>query len=261
MNEITIVVTTSDGYTSLIDGFIFFYNKFNPDNNFNLFFALESVELNSYSNFNFITTYKKNWSERLHFVLESIESEFVFIIPEDFYLAHKVDLLRVQDLLSFSINHKIDHLGGFSNQDNTTLELFSNGMEYFSVDKTWFKPYIHLFSGSGIYRRTFLMKILRKNENIWEFETNAGYRVNQFTVNNYRYKTNSEPFAVYPPGIISRGELTNDGSDFLKIHNYELEWVSQKRKVTTFEDSRAIRLARIPFRLLKRIANILFNKF
>lgn len=261
MNDITLVVTTSDGYTSLIDGFVLFFNKFYPNSKLNVYFALESIEIESYSNFHFITTYKKKWSERLHFVLNIIQSKFVYIIPEDFYIMHEINLEGFQDLLNFAINRKIDFLCPLFSQNNTRYELSSNGIDYYSVDKTWIKSYTILFAASGIYNRIFLMKLLRKNENIWEFENNAGYRVNQLQVNNYRYKTVKDPLAIYPPGIIFRGKLTKEGTHFLKKHNYNIKWKQQKRKVTTEEDSKILRYTRIPFRILKRIINISFNKF
>jgi hypothetical protein len=259
-HSFSLVVITSDGYSSLLDGFIFFYNKYSDLPDTKVYIALENDYRESFSNFIFFTTSSSNWSSRVHKILERLDSEYVYLMPEDFYMQHAIDINKLDSVLRFCIKNEVDFIGPLYLHENITFIEDDSDIKFYRINNNFIKNYKYLFAGSGIYKRSFLLKLLRSNENIWEFELNSSFRVNQKKVNNYRYSSNIDPLAVYPPGIISRGELTTLGKEFLDDHNYTINWMSKQKMVTTSDDSILKRIIRIPPRYSKLLINIFFNK-
>ena len=248
--DIAIVVITSDGYASLLDGFFYFFEKFNTIKDLKVYVGLETTTMKSTDAVNFITTNKNNWSERLHFVLRRIVNEYVYILPEDFFLIHEVDKLKFNSLLKFAKQKNTDFLCPMSSENSLIYKNKSDGIDYYQIKNSLLIKYRNLYAGSGIYNKRFLMSLLRKNENIWEFENNSSFRVNPITSKNFRYHSKTDPFGVYPPGIIFRGSLTEAARDFLKIHEYKLNWQKKDRLVITSEDNLLTRLSKIPSRYI-----------
>lgn len=54
MHDITIVVTTSKKYRELIDGFIYFFNKFWSECKFEVIIILEDEKRENFDNFRFL---------------------------------------------------------------------------------------------------------------------------------------------------------------------------------------------------------------
>ena len=258
--DIAIVVITSDGYASLLDGFFYFFEKFNTINDLKVYVGLETTTMKSTDNVYFITTNKNSWSERLHFVLKRIVNEYVYILPEDFFLMHEVDKLKFNNLLKFAKQNNADFICPMNSENSLLYKNKSNGIDYYQIKNSLLITYRYLYAGSGIYNKLFLMSLLRKNENIWEFENNSSFRVNPITSKNFRYQTKTDPFGVYPPGIIFRGTLTKAAQDFLKIQEYKLIWQKKDRLVITSEDNLLTRLSKIPSRYIKRVTNIFLNR-
>jgi hypothetical protein len=257
--KIDFVVVTSDGYTDLIDGFVFFANKYASNVNFHFYFALENKIMTSFDRYEFITTMKKSWSERLFHVLKSINVDYIYLIPEDFFFCHHADIESLQKIIDFANNNKVDFICK-SETNNSEQILISNQVIEFYKNNDIQNDLSSLYASAGYYNRIFLMSILRRNENIWEFESNTGYRVNPFTSLNYRFLYKGNPFGLYPPGIIYRGKLTTEGKKLLYDNDYHLHWQEKKRYVITEEDNLFSRLIRIPYRIIKRLLNIHFNK-
>jgi hypothetical protein len=258
------IVTSSNGYSDLVSGFIMSSKLFFPDVGIKFYFALENDTFESYENFVFLTTGGKNWSQRLYAALMTTSSEYVLVVPEDLYFMHKVHLEDYINIVRYVMHNDIDYMA-YSNditEDFRFLES-KNQIEYFKlINPSRFTPYI--VASSGIYKKSFLMNLLRKNENIWEFEYSARFRVNLKKYRIFRFNKNGlNPLAHYAPGIILRGELTREGIEYLKSNNIELIWNTKPtiNLVTTEKDGLFIRLSRIPKRYAKLLLNLFFFKF
>ena len=255
MFKLTFVVVSSKDYEKLIDGFIHFATKFEANQYFNFLFALESSKRSDFANFRFLTTGKYIWSERLRFALDFITDEIIYLVPEDFYFHHDINLKHIDFLISIFDEFNMDYLAPTTNTYNLQMVDKFPDIEFYKFrDKARFKR-LHWMNSYGIYRTKFLKNILFDNENIWEYEFNVGYRISK-EANNFRYFISvKDPFALYAPGIIFRGELTKSAKEFLRDNNYSLDWTIQTRIPIIKNDGLIKRMNAIPRRYFK----ILFN--
>ena len=155
------IVTSSDGYSNLINGFIQSSEKFtNLECGF--YFALENDVMQSYNNYIFITTGGKNWSQRLYKTLLSIIADYIIVIPEDFYFMHTVDSEEIDKIVEYAFQNNIDYID-FSGKisDDFRFSETNNKVDYFKfVSRSNLVPYI--VSACGIYKKTFLRDVLRR---------------------------------------------------------------------------------------------------
>lgn len=260
-NKLVFLVVSSDDYDDLIDGFIHFKEKFVVTDSFEFYFVLENKIRSNYDNYTFITSKKKNWSDRILTALHKIDSDFVFILPEDFYFFHEINISLIVEIIEFSKANNIDYISRVSDFNHLTLEYQSINVNYFKKKMPGFSLKRHGLNSYGLYKTTFLKNILMENENIWEFESNSGSRLVSNITNNYRYFiSGKDPFALYAPGIIYRGKLTSEGNSMLLHNGFNFKWENKKRIATTKDDSVFIRLYRIPPRYLKRFKNMILYR-
>jgi hypothetical protein len=258
------IVTSSNGYSDLVSGFIKSSKLFFPDLDIKFYFALENDTFESCENFVFLTTGFKKWSQRLYAALMTASSDYVVVVPEDLYFMHKVYLEDCINIIEYVIHNDVDYMGYSKDitEDFRFLES-KNQIDYFElINPSRFTPYI--VASSGIYKKSFLMNLLRKNEDIWEFEHSARFRVNIKKSRIISFNKNGiNPLAHYSPGIILRGELTTEGLEYLKLNNIELIWKTKPtiNLVTTEKDGLFKRLSRIPKRYAKILLNLFFFKF
>lgn len=260
MQKLTFLIVTSDGYDDLIDGFIHFKNLFARSSNFNFLFALETTKRTGIDNCRFITTYKKIWSERLLLALNSVSDDFLYILPEDFFFMHQTDDKRIESILEYFVLNNLDYISAsFDNTFLTKVDEFE-GITIYSHQNHFGIKKLHYLNSYGLYRTEFLKKILFSNENIWEFEFNVGYRL-KVTAKNFRYQSQSkDPFALYAPGVISRGSITEAAFKFFELHKFKLHWINKKKIPVTKEDFILYRMIKIPPRYLKLLYNTLIHK-
>ncbi len=113
----------------------------------------------------------ESWSKNLRFFLNQIDSEYVLLLLEDFFLTGSVSTTAVSEYVS-----TLDTLNG------TLLRLFPNPPPDSRVDGYAYVGSIHqlapfrVSAQAGIWKRSRLLTLLRDEENAWEFELNGTAR-------------------------------------------------------------------------------------
>ncbi len=116
---------------------------------------------------------KATWSERILHVLEQIDTEFVFHVLEDFFIQHPFNheyFSKVMDYMR-------------SNPDVGAMHLTPNGRfpkdaEDMFLERKFDK--LNITVTCVVWRRAFLIKLLRKHENIWQFEWYSTFRAKKY---------------------------------------------------------------------------------
>lgn len=118
------------------------------------------------------------WSERLKkTIVEAVNTEFILLFLDDFYLLSKVDTDKLDQCLDIMIE----------NPNIANIQLFPpptpnnpfKDYEWLVVRKKYAPYYINL--QAGLWRKADLLKFLRPHENPWYFERWGSIRVSRYS--------------------------------------------------------------------------------
>lgn len=177
MNEdVTVVVSSCDKYEDAWEPF------------FRLFYIMEAggvfpnIVLNTeakqfkcdYLHIRTINTpWAKTWSERLLNVLEQIETEFIFHVLDDFFIQSPFQEKSFADVMDYMRSHP--DVGAMHLTPNGR---FPAGACDMFLERKFDK--LNITVTCVVWRRDFLMKLLRRHENIWQFEWYSTFRAKKF---------------------------------------------------------------------------------
>lgn len=117
---------------------------------------------------------KSTWTERFRYVLEQIDSPYVLITLEDYFLLNKVNsdvFEKAVSIMENNLNVGMICLSQTSREDIKTDQY---------EDENFYSRVINekcmIWCRICLYRRDYLLELLRDHETIWEFEQYASYR-------------------------------------------------------------------------------------
>lgn len=155
-----------------------------------------------------------NWSEGLEIALNKIETPFVIMTLEDLFLNRPVKHNKVKEMLALM---KAD-------PDIGCLRLVPVPPGDIPVNEDVGKMSAHsryrISTQTAIWRRDYLLKVLKKGESPWEFEHIGSERSN--TIEGEVYATLRKPadqrLVTHLNGIM-RGKMMRQSENFLKANN------------------------------------------
>lgn len=222
MTDISMVLMTCDEYEDTWWPFVTQLRSNWPEFNMPIYLGAES-KIFSYPGFDIRCPLSKGrvysqWSKRLLELLDKIESEYVLFSLDDFWLTDKVDNTEFQHVFTYiKSNRNIgficllheDKL--FLNQEQRKLIIESE----FEDLNEWKKglPF-RITTQAGIWRKKYLIKLLRSHESAWFFETRATWRSKfcKERVLNVKHSILNYPVG----GVIGGGMLYRD---YLPLYN------------------------------------------
>ena len=119
---------------------------------------------------------KATWSERLLHVLGEINTDFVFHVLEDFFIQQPFNLHYFEKVMDEMRSHPEE--GAMHITPNGRFP--ADAQEMF-LERKFEK--LNITVTCVIWRRTFLIDLLRKHENIWQFEWYSTFRAKKFFPN------------------------------------------------------------------------------
>lgn len=209
----SIVIMTSDKYSKVLKDFKIFFLKFWPKSYQDLIVVLELDSIKEDEFYN-LTTNSHDWSKRLDIALNNVSTDYVIILLEDYFIFNEVYDSELQTLLEFMKFYSVNYLSWTSNINSYPLKLelrYNHSDQSFYKAKSTLLNYEYLVNAHGIYNTKSLKKLLRRNENPWQFETNASLRAH-LDKNFQSYRVNGEinPFQHLKGGVLIKGVLSQE---------------------------------------------------
>ncbi len=213
-NKISLIYCTCDKYESLWNGFFSLWQKYWPEFNAPIILNTEEKEF-SFGRYSFqrpiFPKMNPTWSERLFASLESVNTPYVIVCLDDFYLKSKVDTETLRMCVERMDADKTVDLFTFGCQPGRNRQCtFSKKFE----KRGRFAPY-RINAQIGLWRVSYLKKIIKLYENPWEFELNGSFRSSLMGGGIYSLKKHTTLVFDYDWGfLIVRGRLNR------KVANY-----------------------------------------
>lgn len=224
-NRITVIINTCDAYQDVLRLFLCALNEYWKDCNFRIIINTESAQYDFNDPKIHVANYIKHngidkWGDRLRRVLESVDSEFVLVLYDDFVLEGRVDsegINKAIELLSSEREASVVYL------INTALPVEDKEDKLFLQIKN--KSDFIINSAPSIWRKKDLMRYTGSNDNPWAWEVFGSYRT--FNCSNVFYTLNPRSNDIFPynykkGGAIYRGKWVKEVVDG-KFKKYNLD--------------------------------------
>lgn len=179
-DDVTVLVCSCDKYEDAWEPFFRLFQIFHADKAFSSPIVL-NTETKQYHNgsLNVQTInypQKATWSQRLKYVLNQIDSEFVFLLLEDFFLQSEFNAEYFSKVMEYMRN----------NQDVGAMHMTPNGRFPADASEMFLErkfDKLNITITAVVWRRQFLLNLLRDHENIWQFEWYSTYRAKKHNPN------------------------------------------------------------------------------
>jgi hypothetical protein len=153
-------------------------------------------------------------------LLKQIENNNIVFILDDFWLQ---DFVRTDVIEKFCTYMDNDTNIGFIcmvHQNNNTTNYVSKYPELLERGKK--VPY-RITTQFGIWKRKYLLKVLRKHESAWSFENNGSWRSNFCKERVYVLSPDKPNVCNYHSGgVLFRGKYIKEYIDYIKNESIEL---------------------------------------
>lgn len=245
--NLTIVINSCDAYSDVWDLFFLALEEFWPNSNIKVLLNTETLQIKNRnmvetSNYS-VSSGEDRWGERLLYTLNSIQTDYVMMIYDDFILEDFIDEEKLISLIkNLELNKKIavHYLSYLSSKIPLTLEnkecgqsLVKQGVDY------------RLNSAPAVWRRTSLIGFTGKNDTPWAWEVFGSYRT--FNCDKLFYAPVDKKEGLYQynfnkGGAIYRGKWVFDVVDE-KNRKYGLSTDYSKRGISApnFNEKRSVK--------------------
>lgn len=170
-NTLSILVITCDKYRDLWENFFKLRDLYWPDCDFKWYLVTEGHPFD-YPGVNVIHTGKKlNWTGRLRFAIEKIDSQYIGWFLDDFYISAKIDNGLIHELVAKMSSDNISHI----NMSDVFHSLIKMPEPHIYYDSHLFRIPSHkkygISTASAIWNRDYLLDVLGTDDkNAWQFE-------------------------------------------------------------------------------------------
>lgn len=209
--KVSLLLGTCDAYDDTWTAFFFQLKKHWKSFNMPVYLATESKTFH-FEPFNIFHPLKatngtKIWSNRILKTLDYIQSEFILFMLDDFWLTSDVDNKLFDSIIEIMGHDKrIGYINLYADKTDNGRWLNPTGptrgikdSEYDLFWETTKECPFRITTSAGLWRKSFLQKLLRSNENAWQFEGKANWRANAYHKKTLILETKKR-FLFYPNG-------------------------------------------------------------
>jgi len=215
MNELSVLVSSCDKYSHLLPYFSVLFDRYwGPKKVYKKYISTESIIL-EHPDYTPILTQDPNWTNALVKALDQIDSPYIFIILDDFFLVREVSADTIGNALALMQKLDLDkYIYHYPHVAfNGKLDPSEFGDRIFKVHQD---AEYTLSLQPAIWKVEFLRKCLLAGESPWQFEINGSARVNSTIQHKVFFELIDQGFHRE---AMSRGEFTPDYERILQIEN------------------------------------------
>ena len=212
MNQLAIVICTSNSYADFINIFLYFFRK-----NFktNIEVKLYVVGITKHIQIEGVVCLPSSldendsWSNRVIDGLSQISEKNILLLTEDILFTKSNKNISFDEIFDLFISNEFDYLrlSPFPAPTKKLTKLYGEVSPYI-IHRVSMQP--------SLWKYDFLMSIIKKNESIWEFEVKGSRRSR---ISNKIMALNSY-FIPYEE-VVSRGKITRKGNNLLKSEDLQ----------------------------------------
>lgn len=256
-SKVSIVVLSFDKYKDTWDPFFKLLEKNWIEMKFDVYLVTNFEEYNNYKKLKIIKTGKEiSWKNRTIKALETVETDYVLLLLEDYFIKEKIHLDDLENIFKNIIKNKYKYTRLVNNPFNI-LDIFKSKKKLYSINKN--EEYgVNL--QPSVWNREYLLSILKLMEGTtaWEFEKHFLDKVNLYSSEKLKdHVKTSFNFLKVKNGIL-RGKWFWSTKFFLNKHfKNEKVLLKNRERLTLYQE--LYYLCRVFIRVIipKKIKNVI----
>lgn len=208
--RITLLIHSCGAYSDLWDGQITLLNR-NWNNRNIQTYILTDTNPNGYqySNIDILCAGEgKEITDRLSYALPHIQTEYVFVTLDDYYLIKKVDNARIAYLLDQMDTQGLDYIRLFP--DPPSKDKIGEDVYKIHQEEKKSSYYVNLYA--GIWRKSFIEKTLGKTLNAWQYEVSLTPLIHK--LNTPCAMTSGKEYTILD--VVRKGKLLHKAYNYFK---------------------------------------------
>lgn len=252
-DKCTVLVCSCDKYADLLGPFITLFHKYWQDCPFNVVLVTETDP--GIDGFDRIIACGSglNWASRLEKALGEVDTPYVLMLCDDYYLSEKVDTTRILALLSQAESMDAANLRMIPNpptKANNSKPSCGGLLEY-KKDTAYC-----IATQAGFWNREFLRNLAHGKSSIWEFE-----RYGSFEVGNEARPLLVTPTKEFPfIDAVHKGHWEKFGVKCLADNGIDYDFMKRGLppfKTRLVEGLKGLLFAIFPWSFIVRVQNLL----
>lgn len=232
--DVTLLVSSCDKYEDAWHPFFELLHIYGNDFSYPI---VLNTETKNYTNKHFDirvvnTPEKATWSERMTNVLNQIDTEFVFLVLDDYFLKDYFDTERFEKVLDYMRTHKDVGFVDISPRWVTSEEEIQKNLKDNDIKDDFYvreRDEWNITIVPSVWRKDFFLNLLRKHEDVWMFEYYSGIRAKKTEMKIVRFVTRMPTiyeydFQVWTGMGITRGQWLPKNVEFFEKHGIDVNF-------------------------------------
>ena len=234
-DKMTMFIFSCEKFSDLWDAHVQLLEENWQDRGMNTYIVTDAPHEVDYANVSVMATgEEKEFTQRLEYALSKIDTEYVFVTLDDYFLINPVSNEKISALLDMMDKENLDYVRLFPHPRKANGEKLP---QYGNVRKIINdSPYsVNLYV--GIWRKSFLEKTVTKLRDIWHYEVSLSKTATDMDA-KCAVSNNKELVIL---DVVRKGKILNKANRFFKKYGYyhgnrevQSKWYEFKLGVRTF---------------------------
>lgn len=212
MKNMTMLILSCNKFSDLWDGHIKLLEQNWQDRDIKTLIVTDSPSNKSYPGIEILSAGTEvEWSDRLAFALKHVDTEYVFVTLDDYFLIKKVNDHSIVSLIKMMEKENIDYVRLFPKPERATKEELSGYSNIHKIDNNI--PYcVNLYS--GIWKKAFLESTCKTSETAWLYEVSLSKCARDYGATCVVSSRNE--FVILD--VVRKGKLLHNAAKYFRAH-------------------------------------------
>ncbi len=208
-DKLTMIISSCDKFSDLWDAHVGLLDRNWQDRGIDTYILTDSKHASNYDNVKIFSAGDgKEMSERLETILPLIETEYVFITLDDYFLIKKVDSSRISEIISYMDSKYLDYVRLFHLPNSHVKMKGCNGLYNVNLYKSQYAVNFY----AGIWRKSFLTKTIKGSMNAWQYEVSLTQTARR--LNAKCAMTKGREFVILD--VVRKGKILTRANNYFK---------------------------------------------
>lgn len=212
-DQLTLLILSCDNFSDLWEGNIKLLEQNWPDRNIKTYIVTDKQTDRKFENVDIIAVPDAmEWSDRLASAVRQVETDYVMVSLDDYFLIKPVADNVMQSRLDMMKQCNLTYLRLFPRPKRATREKLEGYPKIYRID-TDEKYSVNLYT--GIWKKDFLEYTVQESKNAWRFEVSLPRRAREY---------GAKCAASYNPDfvildVVRKGKLLHKAARYFKKHD------------------------------------------
>lgn len=254
-NNLTMFIHSCDKFSDLWDGHVKLLEENWGDRNIPTYILTDKENERNYENVTVISAGEgKELSERTAEGLKYVETEYVFVTLDDYFLIEPVSSEEIGKLLDMMETEKIDYIRLFYRPKPSRKDKIKGRKNMYRVNINNVYA-VNMYA--GIWRKSFLESTIREPKNAWQYEVSLSRCAREYGANCIM--SNNKEFVILD--VVRKGKILHKANRYFKKHDvYRGDRPLMSWKSETALNLKTGFLRALPRPVLKKLRSIMAKR-